>query len=70
MLRVVKTTAGSNGAPSECSKCVAKDFKKSGLGWACMGCGNYHASPLNALSLEDIHQHLEREKKKAVHQVY
>ena len=64
MLKLIKTIGGVDGAPCECSKCAAKDFKRSGLGWACTLCGNYHPGDLGKVSLVEIHRQIEEHAKK------
>lgn len=41
MLKLAKTTGGSNGSPEKCMKCGDEHFRSSGSAWYCCGCGLY-----------------------------
>lgn len=53
-LKLIKTTGGSNGAPTECNKCFSSHFQNSGLAWHCTGCGTYYPTKLGFDRIKEI----------------
>lgn len=47
MIKLAKTTGGSNGSPEKCLKCGDLHFRSSGLAWYCCSCGLYVPSLLS-----------------------
>lgn len=41
MLRLIKTSNGSNGSPTACNSCGSVHFIKAGIAWHCADCGVY-----------------------------
>lgn len=60
MLKLVKTTGGTNGAPRACKGCGCEHFINAGFSWHCSGCGVYIPSDFNSpiYNLESRLSHL------------
>lgn len=59
MLRLVKTSNGSNGAPAACKGCGSPHFIKAGLAWHCSNCGCYVPAELKPLTNDTMKKNFE-----------
>ncbi len=54
MLRLIKTSDGSHGAPRACKECQSFHFIKAGISWHCSKCGTYVPAELKPLSTDKL----------------
>ena len=59
MIKLIKTTAGNNGAPLICNSCNSLNFIKSGKAWHCGDCCAYVPEDFTQLSLRNNLKKLE-----------